>query len=242
MKQNNDSKELYDIIYMIDSTGSMETFIQSVKEQCIEISQNLQKEFPNMNILYGGIFYRDPVDVKGEKHDYQQLDTSEKLKKKMENVYADGGGDCPEDWVGAFKILLKTIKWRPGSKKLVFHMADAGAHGIKFSKEDDIHNSYEESGILEDLIKECAKNQISIIGYKIGEEPKLSFEQCKKIFDKNKDEFSYYDILEFPIEILEEENNENNDLYCDHLKSVSKRVTRDITKSTKEYIHFSKKI
>ena len=103
MKQNNDSKELYDIIYMIDSTGSMETFIQSVKEQCIEISQNLKNEFPNMNILYGGIFYRDPVDVKGEEHDYQQLGTSEKLKKKMENVYADGGGDIPEDWV----VLLK---------------------------------------------------------------------------------------------------------------------------------------
>ena len=69
-------------------------------------------------------------------------------------------------------------------------MADAGAHGIKFTSEDSIHNSYEESGILEELIKDCAKNQISIIGYKIGEDPQLSFEQCKKIFDENKDEFS----------------------------------------------------
>ena len=69
---------------MIDSTGSMGPFIKAVKEQCIVISENLKKKFPNMDILYGGIFYRDPVDELNEKHEFQQLNTSDELKKKDE--------------------------------------------------------------------------------------------------------------------------------------------------------------
>ena len=54
----------------------------------------------------------------------------------MKNIKAYGGGDCPEDWVGAYNILLNEIKWRKDSKKLVFHLADAGAHGLEFSEND----------------------------------------------------------------------------------------------------------
>ena len=222
---------------MIDSTGSMETFIKSVKEQCIEISENLKKEFPNMDILYGGIFYRDPVDVKDDIHEFHQLNTSDKLKKRMNTIKAYGGGDFPEDWVGAYKILLNGIKWREGSKKLVFHLADAGAHGKNFSLDDDVHNSYEESGILKDLIIQCAKKEISIIGYKIKEHPALSFKECKKIYDQNKNELCYYNILEFPFELFDD--LDANYGVGDSFKNISKRVTRDITKSTKTYIHFS---
>ena len=116
-------------------------------------------------------------------------------------------------------------------------MADAGAHGQVFSEEDDVHNSYKESGILKDLIIHCAKNQISIIGYKIGEGPGLSFKKCKEIFDQNKDESSYYNILEFPIEMFDD--IDVGHAVGDSYKDISKRVTRDITKSTKAYIHFS---
>ena len=209
----------------------MKPFIRAVKEQCIIISNNLNAKFPNMDILYGGIFYRDPVDQPNEIHEFQNLDDSSALKKKMEKIKAYGGGDTPEDWVGAYKILLNEIKWREGSKKLVFHLADAGAHGLEFSIKDEFHNLYEESTILKDLIIECAKNNISIIGYKIGKHPEMTFNKCKEFFDQNKNESSYYKILEFPTELLHGD---------DMFKNLSDKFTVDVSKSTEAFILFSR--
>ena len=47
---------------------------------------------------------------------------------KIGKIKAQGGGDLPEDWAGAYKKLNEEIKWRNGTK-VIFHLADAGAHG-----------------------------------------------------------------------------------------------------------------
>ena len=71
--------------------------------------------------------------------------------------------------------------------------------------------------------------QISIIGYKIGNHPKLSFDKCKIIFDENKDELSYYNILEFPVEMFYGGNS---------FKNISSKVTIDVTKSSEAFIRY----
>jgi len=45
-----------------------------------------------------------------------------------------GGGDEPEDWVGAYKLVNEKISWRNGNK-LIIHLADAGVHGKLFNPE-----------------------------------------------------------------------------------------------------------
>ena len=134
-KESND----FDIWYMIDGTGSMESYIEAAKTKCIEISEELDKTYSKkLNFKYGAIFYRDPIDEKSDKHEKYPLDSIINIKNNIENVKAYGGGDDPEDWVGAFKIALDTILigWRKGIK-LIIHIADAPAHGDEFAGKEN---------------------------------------------------------------------------------------------------------
>ena len=105
-KESND----FDILHMIDGTGSMGQYIEVAKRKCIEISEELNKTYINkLNFKYGVIFYRVPIGVQNDKHERYPLDDIINVKEKIESVKAYGGGNGPEDWVGAFKIALDTI-------------------------------------------------------------------------------------------------------------------------------------
>ena len=74
------------------------------------------------------------------------------------------------------------MKWRNGIK-LIIHIADVGAHREKFSRGD----KYPEQGpLLINKIEECVKKNINIIGFKIGDYPKQSFDKISEIYDDYK--------------------------------------------------------
>ena len=187
-----------DIVYLIDATGSMGYEINAAKEYCIHIFKELKNKYDDYNFLFGAVFYRDKIDCEGEKDEYFPLtDKMEDLKHKISTIKAYGGGDTPEDWVGGYKIALNNMKWRKGIK-LIIHIADAGAHGEEFSKGD----KYPEQGpLLLPLIKECAQKNINIIGFKISETPKRSFEKMTEIYNDykltNKDNGQFIEIYDF---------------------------------------------
>lgn len=52
----------FDILYLVDATGSMSGQIQSAKEECINISNELKQELPGFDFQFGAIFSRDPID------------------------------------------------------------------------------------------------------------------------------------------------------------------------------------
>ena len=190
-----------DIVYMIDSTESMANWIEGVKAKCLDILNDLKKNtnLKDFDIQFGGVFYRDPVDSKEDKHEYQHLGDCESLKRKMETIKAKGGGDIPEDWVGAYKIATDNnkIKWREDSIKIIIQMADAGAHSLRFSYGDIRHNKkIYENGLI-NLIRTCASKRISIFGYQIEKHPSLSFSECKKIYDSVGMEDCSFDIYQF---------------------------------------------
>ena len=201
LKKNLGKGEL-DIVYMIDSTGSMSSWIKGVKDKCNEILDKLVNENPklkNYDIKFGGVFYRDPVDSSSDEHEYQPLSTVFDLKTKMESIEAKGGGDIPEDWYGAFSIALngELMKWRTESVKIIIHIADAGAHTLRFSDGDNKHNDLMYENGLVEYIKSCARQNISIFGYQIGNDPKKSFSECKAIYDSIGYKKGSYDIYPF---------------------------------------------
>ena len=183
---------------MIDSTGSMSSWISGVKNKCQEISDKLNEniKLKNYDIKYGGDFYRDPIDSISDKHEYQPLSDVYNLKKKMESITAKGGGDTPEDWVGGYELIINkiTMNWRQKSLKIIIHIADAGAHGKRFSDGDKYDN---QEMPLVNLIQQCAYNNISIFGYQIGAHPQRSFSECKKIYDSVKSKDCYFEIYQF---------------------------------------------
>ena len=186
-KGNND----FDVLFIVDATGSMASYIQAAKEETQNISEDLRQAYPEMMFKYGYIFYRDPIDSKSDIHETIDLtDNVNSLPGKISKIKAYGGGDEPEDWVGAYKIANEKISWRNGVR-IIIHLADAGAHGNLFTNFDKYPE--EENKLINELEK-CIQKKIDIFGYVILEGSRKSFEECSKIY-RNKG--GSYEILNF---------------------------------------------
>jgi disulfide oxidoreductase YuzD len=189
-KKPKDSKN-FDVVYMIDATGSMGEYITAAKEESQNISKELKEQYPDMKFKYGYIFYRDPVDAKEDSHEIIDLTDEEvSLPEKIGKIQATGGGDLPEDWVGAYQLANEKISWRDGIK-VIIHLADAGAHGKLFTTSDKYPE--EEAKLIKEL-EICATKDIEIFAYVIDNSARKSFEECSKIY---RSKGGCYEIFEF---------------------------------------------
>ena len=172
--------------------------INAAKENIIKIFENLTKKYKDYNYHFGSVFYRNQIDSKDDKNEYFQFTNDIKdLQNKISSIKAYGGGDRKSDWVRGYEITLNNLNWRKGIK-LIIHIADTGAHGKEFSKGD----KYEEEGPkLISLIKECARQNINIIGFKISGNSSQSFERISEIYNEykisTKDNGKFIEIYDF---------------------------------------------
>ena len=191
---------------MVDATGSMKSYIQSTKEQCINISNELKKKYPDLNFNFGAIFYRDPIDSPSDKHDLiQPTNDMEYLQKAIGEIKAYGGEDDPEDWVGAYKIATESIPFRNGTR-LIIHIADAPAHGKLFC---DTNNHNEEESKLPPLIQKLVEKDIKIYAFSINNNALISFIKCREIYNSYGGEM--YTIKDF---------NDNKDEILNNFKDL----------------------
>ena len=181
----------YDIVYMIDATGSMSDWINAVADRCLNISEELKLKFDYLDFYFGGIFYRDPIDCPSDIHEIFDLTNDMvRLKENFKTIKADGGGDEQEDWVGAYEKSINSINWKDGTK-LIIHIADSSAHTEEFSGE---LNHEEEAEKLPKILKICAEKDIKIIAFPINDKATNSFRVCEqyyKMFD------GFYKIVSF---------------------------------------------
>ena len=179
---NEQSKGQFDIVYMIDATGSMGNYLKAAKDQCINISNELQKKFIDYKIQFGGVFYRDPIDCPKEKNEMIDLsDDVFSLRFFISCLKAVGGGDEAEDWAGGYDLAINKINWRNGIK-LIIHICDADGHGKEFTNKEDNHP---DDGIkYPPLLQKCVEKQIKVIGFNINKGANTSFSEFKKIYDK----------------------------------------------------------
>ena len=179
----------FDIVFLIDSTASMGPYIEAAKSESKNISKILRNTYPEMNFQYGYIFYRDPIDAKDDIHEMINLtDQVNDLPSEIGKIRAIGGGDLPEDWVGAYKKVNNDINWRNGNK-VIFHIADAGAHGKRFTPSDKYPD--EEKKLIKEIEKCCSKN-IKIFAFVIEEDSRNSFIECKKIYKSKGGTYEIY--------------------------------------------------
>ena len=220
-KGNND----FDVLFIVDATGSMASYIQAAKEETQNISEDLRQTYPEMKFKYGYIFYRDPIDSKSDIHETIDLtDNANSLPNQISKIKAEGGGDTPEDWVGAYNIANEKISWRNGVR-IIIHLADAGAHGNLFTSNDKYPE--EEKKLINELEK-CVEKKIDIFGYVILEESRKSFEECSKIY-RNKG--GSYEILNFF-------QNNNADYSSESYTRIGRPYREEKSKRVKEDFQF----
>ena len=193
LSDNTVIEKVFDLLFVIDATGSMSSYINAAKDETENISKELRNLYPEYHFQYGYIFYRDPIDSNEDQHEIIDLtDQVNSLPEQIKKIRAYGGGDLPEDWVGAFKLVNEKINWRNGVR-VIIHLADAGAHGKEFTLSDKYP---EESEKLKNELLKCCEKGIKVFGYVITEDARNSFNQCQNLFRSNG---GSYEICEFKI-------------------------------------------
>ena len=113
-----------DVVFVLDTTGSMSGIIEQTKQFIRRYSAKIKE----IHGRAGLVVYRDRDDeYTAKKLSDLQPDTTHMLRQ-LEMVHADGGGDNPEAALHATMTALNSMKWKPGATKAIILLTDAGYH------------------------------------------------------------------------------------------------------------------
>jgi len=123
------AKPKVDVVFVLDTTGSMSGLIQAAKEKIFSVAGSMASAQPAPEIRIGLVAYRD----RGDQYVTKVVD----LSSDVDSVYAqlldftaDGGGDGPESVNQALYDAVHAVSWSqdPNSYKVIFLVGDASPH------------------------------------------------------------------------------------------------------------------
>jgi hypothetical protein len=120
---------LVKLAFVLDCTASMQPWIHEAKTKIHEIINSNRNQYPFADFEIALVAYRDH----GDDIRFRIVDFSdpERIVDTLRNVQAEGGQDEAEDIAGALERTTN-LTWGPSDVRLLFHIADAPAHGEKF--------------------------------------------------------------------------------------------------------------
>lgn len=118
------------LAFLMDCTGSMESWIQAAKDQIQKIVHDtIAQHGEDVHIRVGFVGYRDYGD--NERFVIRNFHEPALVLDEIRDVHAEGGDDVCEDVAGGLSHL-KDLAWNQEDIKLIVHIADAPAHGRQF--------------------------------------------------------------------------------------------------------------
>jgi len=115
-----------DLLFILDTTGSMGEEIQRLKTTIELINLNLSSLSSRPRVRFGMVLYKD----RGDEYVTRVIPFTEDLRRfqaELEKVEASGGGDTPEDLQAALEQAVK-MSWRRSGVRLGFIVTDAPPH------------------------------------------------------------------------------------------------------------------
>lgn len=116
-----------DIVFVIDSTGSMHDEIRTIKEHLINVVESLESGYPRPDVRIGVVVYRDYPDQEKE-YLYKKLDLTNNPKKAadfIKGIDAYGGGDYEEAVETGLNVAINKLTWRSNARKIMLLVGDA---------------------------------------------------------------------------------------------------------------------
>ena len=124
-----------DVLFLIDSTGSMADEIHQIKSTLHSIARQIYDLPSSPDLRFGMVSYRDRGDEYVTQL-YQFEGNAQQFSQNIEDVWAEGGHDYPESLNQAFHEAVNDMNWRPGAIRLVFLIADAPPH-LDYPQDED---------------------------------------------------------------------------------------------------------
>ena len=155
-----------DLLFLIDTTGSMYSYINAAKEQVKSVVEDIKKSFLNESeVRVAVVSYKDH----GDHPNIEFLDftsSTDQVFGFLGRLDASGGADAPEDVLGGLSQAMN-VSWKQQTRCII-HIADAPPHGAgvlhDFAKSSDHypHPGSEPHGLTyEPLLKQLIQLNVN---------------------------------------------------------------------------------
>ena len=119
---------LVNIVFLIDTTGSMDTYINGVKDRAIEFSEILASKGAMFKL---GLIGFGDLNEKEKPSVYNFTDDVPRFQKQVKNIPRTYGGDIPESSLDALETgieLINTSRSEGGARYIFILITDAPPH------------------------------------------------------------------------------------------------------------------
>lgn len=117
-----------DIVFQIDTTGSMRDEIRSVQATVADVARRIDEMKPRPVVRWGLVLYGDRGDSYIVRR-YPFTPDAKVFRKRVAGIEMTGGGDTPEAAQEALHASVNEMAWNTGNGiRLVFLIADAPPH------------------------------------------------------------------------------------------------------------------
>lgn len=117
----------------MDCTASMAQWLKTARHEVLNLIEYLEDKHPHADVAVAFVGYRDHGDDERILlHDFSDVPT---LHAFLSGVVAKGGDDAAEDVASALR-QAHTLRWDNADLCLLYHIADAPAHGMLYHDED----------------------------------------------------------------------------------------------------------
>ena len=151
-----------DLAFIMGITGSMQEYLDFVKEKILIIIDKIIKD-TNVKVKLGFVGYRDYKDSKDQYLIYPSLTNNyDKVKEFISSAKAGGGKDC-EDMGGGFQNALN-YEWKSNTRFAIL-LADAPCHGEQYHgiKNFDSLPKGDPKYKIDNLIQNFAEKNINLM-------------------------------------------------------------------------------
>eukprot|EP01038_Epipyxis_sp_PR26KG_P005143 gene5143-7163_t len=168
------------ICFVVDTTGSMSSYIQAVKSQIVSIVEEVKKTSCEIEGL-AFVGYKDFSEGPNHFEIFNFSKHTNEFKEYVGKIVAGGGGDFPEDVNGGIWKALELSWPSKSASRIIFHIADAPPHGSNFhNKSDNFPSGHTSDHPWEDIFAEMENQNIMYYFGKVNEECTKMIEEFRK--------------------------------------------------------------
>ena len=180
-----------DLLFLMDTTGSMEEFFISAKNNLINIIDKIRNEQKEIEINLGFIGYKDIKEIsKDECKPITFSNDHQFIKNEINKITIGGGDDTAEDVAWAFE-QANILEWKSNARFAIL-ITDAPCHGLKYHDEglyDDYPGGIVGRKTIEESIKELIEKNISLFCIQLRKDTEKMYKIIENIYnEKNEKE------------------------------------------------------
>jgi hypothetical protein len=182
------------LCFVMDCTASMDPWIRTARHEILNIIEHAEEMHPHADIQVAFVGYRDyGDDERVLVHDFSDVPA---LYAYLSTVVAKGGDDGAEDVAGGFR-QAQTLNWTRADLCLLYHIADAPAHGMDYHNEDvsDTYPEGDPAGLdPATLLRQFSTDGVHYTFVRITRHTDLMLDRFERAYRKGVGRFSVIDM------------------------------------------------